>query len=276
MAHPARLSRPIAAILPSPITTTTTFQSTIAAGGPRCLHHHLLYLRRIRPTHAHAPPRRLASSSPSHHSHVSAPRPSPPPRDGGNPREQQSTTASELERRDVLAGTPPPATAVDVCAADGFALNSGARVGGGAGVLLVNGEAFAWRPWLAREGREGEEDSSGGSGSGSGTRRTVGDGPRLLNARGQWHVPDEALGLLSLLWPRPDLLILGVGPEMRPVSPALRRRVGALGVRLEVLDTRNAAAQYNLLATERGVADVAAALVPIGWREGRGASYDDE
>jgi len=36
-------------------------------------------------------------------------------------------------------------------------------------------------------------------------------------------------------------------------------------MRIEVLDTRNAAAQFNLLATERGVLEVAAALVPIGF-----------
>lgn len=43
-----------------------------------------------------------------------------------------------------------------------------------------------------------------------------------------------------------------------------------MGVRLEVMDTRNAAAEFNLLATERGTASVAAALVPVGWREGWG------
>jgi hypothetical protein len=41
-------------------------------------------------------------------------------------------------------------------------------------------------------------------------------------------------------------------------------------MRVEVLDTRNAAAQFNLLATERGVSDVAAALIPIGWKDGYG------
>lgn len=29
-----------------------------------------------------------------------------------------------------------------------------------------------------------------------------------------------------------------------------------------------------MLATERGVDEVAAALIPIGWREGIGANYD--
>lgn len=65
-----------------------------------------------------------------------------------------------------------------------------------------------------------------------------------------------------------DLLILGVGPQIRPLSPATRRAISNLGMRIEVLDTWNAASQYNMLATERGVEDVAAALIPIGWKEG--------
>lgn len=68
-----------------------------------------------------------------------------------------------------------------------------------------------------------------------------------------------------------DLLILGLGPEMRPLSPAVRKHISSLGIRVEVADTGNAASQFNLLATERGVDQVAAALIPIGWREGKGA-----
>ena len=51
-----------------------------------------------------------------------------------------------------------------------------------------------------------------------------------------------------------------------PVSPETRAAISELGIRIEVQDTRNAAAQFNLLATERGVQQVVAALVPIGWR----------
>jgi hypothetical protein len=47
--------------------------------------------------------------------------------------------------------------------------------------------------------------------------------------------------------------------------------ISELGMRIELLDTRNAAAQFNLLATERGVSNVAAALIPIGWKDGVGA-----
>jgi uncharacterized protein len=66
------------------------------------------------------------------------------------------------------------------------------------------------------------------------------------------------------------LLIIGVGKHNLPLSPRTREHVSRLGMRVEMLDTRNAAAQFNLLATERGVSEVAAALIPIGWEEGLG------
>ncbi|KAI1463306.1 uncharacterized protein F4812DRAFT_447280 [Daldinia caldariorum] len=166
------------------------------------------------------------------------------------PKDEESSSSSraDLSALDVLGNTPVPATSVDVCTSNGFHLNNGAKITDSSGVLLVNGEAFAWRPWVPR----GEK--------------------RLLNKKGQWEVPNETFGLFNLLWPRPDLLILGLGPEIRPISPELRRHISSLGMRVDILDTRNAAAQYNLLATERGVDDVAAALIPIGWREGLGAA----
>ncbi|KAI1182870.1 hypothetical protein F5B17DRAFT_418720 [Nemania serpens] len=164
-------------------------------------------------------------------------------------RERDGPPPTDFAAMDVLGNTPVPSTIVDICMSDGFQLNSGARIIEGSGVILIGGEAFAWRPWLPR----GEH--------------------RLLNAKGQWEIPNETLGLLSLLWPRPDLLILGQGPEIRPISPELRRYISSLGMRVEILDTRNAASQFNLLVTERGIDDVAAALIPIGWKEGIGANW---
>lgn len=69
-----------------------------------------------------------------------------------------------------------------------------------------------------------------------------------------------------------DLLIIGVGKHNLPLSPETRQHISELGMRVEMLDTRNAAAQFNLLATERGVSEVAAALIPIGWEEGVGVA----
>lgn len=123
-------------------------------------------------------------------------------------------------------------------------------------MLLVGGEAFAWRPWEAfsnnkdRGGEGGISDLKG----------------MMVNAKGQWAVDEQVWGLLGLIWPRPDLLILGLGASVFPISPETRRHINSLGIRIEVQDTRNAAAQFNLLATERGVSEVAAALIPVGWR----------
>lgn len=136
----------------------------------------------------------------------------------------------------------------------GFTLNNGARTADGSGIIIVGGEAFRWRPWDARPSQPF----------------------RLLNSKGQWDIDPATLDLLGHLWPRPDLLVLGLGPETRPISPELRRAISALGLRVEVLDTHNAAAQFNLLARERGVDEVAAAMVPIGWQEGIGAREGDE
>jgi NADH dehydrogenase [ubiquinone] 1 alpha subcomplex assembly factor 3 len=77
-----------------------------------------------------------------------------------------------------------PSTSIDACLWDGFHLNNGVKITQGAGVLLVGGEAFGWRPWDARKGK-GKE------------------GKRLLNERGQWEVDDSAWGLLELVWPKP-------------------------------------------------------------------------
>ncbi|KAI0200704.1 hypothetical protein F4808DRAFT_149316 [Astrocystis sublimbata] len=170
-----------------------------------------------------------------------------PRRSNGNERDGPPPT--DFAAMDVLGNTPIPSTTVDICMSDGFQLNSGARIDDGSGVICVGGEAFKWQPWLLR----GEN--------------------RLLNTKGQWDIPNEALGPLSVLWPRPDLLVLGLGPEIRPISAELRQHISRLGMRVEILDTRNAAAQYNLLVTERGINDVAAALIPIGWKEGIGANW---
>ncbi|KAF5013907.1 hypothetical protein FDECE_120 [Fusarium decemcellulare] len=160
------------------------------------------------------------------------------------PAQPPPTDFGEL---DVLGNAPVPSTSVDVCMYDGFGLNSGATISDGNGVLLIDGEVFNWRPWEVKGSMH------------------------LANKKGQFEIPPQAFALFDLLWPRPDLLIIGVGPSIMPLAPATRRYLSELGMRVEILDTRNAAAQFNLLATERGVSDVAAAMIPVGWKDGVGA-----
>ena len=167
----------------------------------------------------------------------------------------KEATQTNFSTMDMLSSAPAPASSIDACLSTGFHLSNGVKIHN-AGVLIVSGEAFAWTPWAT---------------STSSSSKT------LLNAHGQWNangVDDSdaggGWGLLDLVWPKPDLLILGLGPQMYPLAAGTRKCLHGLGIRVEVQDTRNAAAQYNLLATERGVGSVATALIPVGWREGRG------
>ncbi|KAK4447040.1 hypothetical protein QBC34DRAFT_303846 [Podospora aff. communis PSN243] len=225
MANPTQALR-----LPSLALTLRRIQPVLRPSATSTHHHNHNHYALISP-----PSRRPLHTSPRSHrkplAHNKEPVPDQPPQ-------------TDFESMDVLGNTPVPATAVTTCLDDGFVLDSGLRIDGGAGALLVGGEAFAWKPW--------------------------GEGRKLVNGKGQWEVGEQGFGVLGVVWPRPDLLILGLGKEMRPISPATRRAISALGMRVEVLDTRNAAAQFNLLATERGVMDVAAALIPLGWVDGKG------
>lgn len=90
----------------------------------------------------------------------------------------QEDTQTDFGQLDVLNNTVAPSTSIDACLSDGFQLNSGLKVTGGSGVLLIAGEAFAWRPF---EGRRAP----------------------LINAKGQWECDDEAWGVLDLVWPKP-------------------------------------------------------------------------
>lgn len=96
----------------------------------------------------------------------------------------------------MLGNTPIPSTSVDVCMWDGFGLNSGHTISDGDGALLVDGEAFAWRPWAL----SGEM--------------------RVQNDKGQFDVPTEAFSVFDVLWPRPGKL---------PPMALLRKTIYAFG-----------------------------------------------
>ena len=191
------------------------------------------------------------------------PPPAPKSKDRGPKSDEDTQT--DFTAMNILSETPAPTTAVDMCMDDGFALNSGLKVTG-SGVLLLGGEAFKWRPWI----KEGRKEGTIGSGAvGDDDKGVSSAGGTLQNKKGQWDVDKHAWGIFDLAWPKPDLLILGTGRSILPLGPETRKHINDLGIRIEIQDTRNAAAQFNLLATERGVQQVAAALIPIGWREGR-------
>lgn len=60
---------------------------------------------------------------------------------------------------------------------------------------------------------------------------------------------------------RLDLLIIGTGHRTLLLHPKSKKRIRDMGINVDVMDTHNAAAEYNLLATERPGSQVAAALL---------------
>ncbi|KAL7268599.1 hypothetical protein RUND412_008773 [Rhizina undulata] len=150
----------------------------------------------------------------------------------------QENNPSELfSEFDVLGSIPPPASAIETIYDDGFLFQSGIKVRGGDGVLLVNNEVFRWRP--AIKGSEVERKAK----------------------TGVLELDEDVWGLLDVIHPKPDLLIIGTGARTLLLSPKTRKRISELGIAIDAMDTRHAAAQYNLLSTERAGGQVAAALM---------------
>lgn len=116
--------------------------------------------------------------------------PSRPPSNTDRGPISEEDTQTDFGSLNVLGNSPAPTTAIDACHHDGFLLNSGQRIAGGSGCLLVGGEAFSWRPW---EGRGG----------------------KLVNKKGQWECGNEAWGVLDLVWPKPGM---GIFASQNPDS----------------------------------------------------------
>lgn len=105
---------------------------------------------------------------------------SPPPSNIDRGPISEEDTRTDFSSLDVLAESPPPATAVEQCLSDGFDLSNGVKIREGSGCLLVGGEAFEWRPWKVTTPRS-----------------------PIVNRKGQWDVAQAAWALLEVVWPRP-------------------------------------------------------------------------
>ena len=177
----------------------------------------------------------------------------PATHDRGPPSKEDTQT--DFGAMDILGNMAQPATSIDACTSDGFHLNNGIKTSGGSGVLLLGGEAFTWHPWRMMH--------TGASSWGYSSKEGLNS---MLSKNGVLEMGSEGWGVLECLYPRPDLLIVGTGGRMQMLGKRTREVLAGLGIRVDVMDTGNAAAAYNLLATERGVDGVGAALLPVGWK----------
>ncbi|XP_057450821.1 uncharacterized protein LOC130742738 [Lotus japonicus] len=76
------------------------------------------------------------------------------------------------------------------------------------------------------------------------------------------EITADSLSLFQIVRPIPEILILGCGRNIQPVDPELRKFIRSTGMKLEAVDSRNAASTYNILNEEGRI--VAAALLPHG------------
>ncbi|KAJ4958817.1 hypothetical protein NE237_025928 [Protea cynaroides] len=76
------------------------------------------------------------------------------------------------------------------------------------------------------------------------------------------EITADSLSIFQILKPTPEILIIGSGKHIQPVDPELRRFIKSTGLKMESVDSRNAASTYNILNEEGRV--VAAALLPYG------------
>ncbi|KAK6340094.1 hypothetical protein TWF730_001866 [Orbilia blumenaviensis] len=159
------------------------------------------------------------------------PPPKAGPKPGGNDPNEVFTDMN------VLSGVPPPASAIECVYEDGFLLNNGMRFSGKDGIIIVHNEAFNWHSYGAARVRNGVLE-----------------------------LDEDLWGVLDVVAPKPELLILGTGARSIPISPRTKNHLHLLGIRIDSMDTNHAASQYNMLATERPGQIVATALLPAFFR----------
>ena len=73
---------------------------------------------------------------------------------------------------------------------------------------------------------------------------------------------NKILDIFELVYPKPELLVAGLGKKTRMLGPKTKERLNNLGIRVETGDTRSSALSYDLLATERSPSLVASIMLP--------------
>lgn len=74
-------------------------------------------------------------------------------------------------------------------------------------------------------------------------------------------ISEKALGIFKVSYPKPELVVVGLGKKSRILHESNRKFFTGLGIQVEISDTRNACQNFDLLATERPN-QIAALLLP--------------
>ncbi|KAK9350398.1 NADH dehydrogenase 1 alpha subcomplex assembly factor 3 [Lipomyces doorenjongii] len=139
---------------------------------------------------------------------------------------------------DLLQDLPRPPMAIDSVLEDGFLLSDGTIFeckDSTLGLVIVDGQVFEWDFVQYCTGLD----------------------------TGLVDISKDGVKMLSLLFPRPELLLVGLGGKSRILSEKTRAVLMGMGYTIEVTDTQNGANNFELLATERP-RQVMAMLLPPG------------
>ncbi|KAK9376367.1 NADH dehydrogenase 1 alpha subcomplex assembly factor 3 [Lipomyces chichibuensis] len=139
---------------------------------------------------------------------------------------------------DLLQDLPRPPMAIDSVLEDGFLLSDGTVFEckhSTLGLVIVDGQVFEWDFAQYCTGLD----------------------------TGLVDISKDGVKMLSLLFPRPELLLVGLGGKSRILSEKTRAVLMGMGYTIEVTDTQNGANNFELLATERP-RQVMAMLLPPG------------
>ncbi|ORZ06723.1 NADH dehydrogenase 1 alpha subcomplex assembly factor 3 [Absidia repens] len=121
-----------------------------------------------------------------------------------------------------------PNVGIEVITKDGFVLSNNVQVK--QPLILVNGSAFLWKV------------------------------PRDSVHQAEWDM--DSLCIFDLVSPKPELILFGTGSTFAPLPAHVRKHFYDMGVQVDIMNTKHAAATYNVLAEEGR--RVAAALLPVG------------
>ncbi|KAK9388369.1 NADH dehydrogenase 1 alpha subcomplex assembly factor 3 [Lipomyces mesembrius] len=139
---------------------------------------------------------------------------------------------------DLLQDLPRPPMAIDSVLEDGFLLSDGTVFEckySTLGLVIIDGQVFEWDFAQYCTGLD----------------------------TGLVDISKDGVKMLSLLFPRPELLLVGLGGKSRILSSKTRAVLMGMGYTIEVTDTQNGANNFELLATERP-RQVMAMLLPPG------------
>ncbi|KAG2226883.1 hypothetical protein INT45_010162 [Circinella minor] len=127
-----------------------------------------------------------------------------------------------------------PNVGVEIITKDGFVLSNNVQIQDP--LVLLNGSAFLWRV------------------------------PHDALAYGKKESLDlDAFKIFEVAAPKPELILFGTGKDFVPIPQEVRHYFFNLGIQVDQMSTKNAAATYNVLAEEGR--RIALALLPIGAKQ---------